>query len=1170
MPRADIPAPTKKCLPSPAADMTASLSTSHCQLTLRRSSLVDCGDGGAMAGQGMWRGVALIVLAVLLAVAAPMQARAQRADDLDALSKQVEALSDQGNYAEATETAKRLLALAEKKFGSKHPRVGTSLDNLATLYRDQGRYAEAEPLQKRALAIYEKALRSDHPDVGISLNNLAELYRAQGRYAEAEPLYKRSLAIREKALGPDHPDVGSSLNNLALLYQAQGRTAEAEPLYKRALAIDEKALGPDHPDVGIDLNNLATLYQDQGRYAEAEPLYKRSLAIREMALGPDHPKVGTALNNLAELYQAQGRFFEAEPLYKHSLAIREKVLSPDHPNVGTALNNLAELYRAQGRIAEAEPLYKRALSIYEKALGSDHRNVGQSLNNLALLYQAQGRIAEAEPLHKRALAIYEKALGPDHPDVAQSLDNLASLYQAQGRFLEAGPLHKRALAIYEKSLGSDHPDVGKSLNNLASLYQAQSRFFEAEPLYKRALAIYEKALGSDHPDVGTSLNNLAGLYFVERDWSRAAEFWRRSTGIIERRARRDTSTVGQPLTGGGKSEATQLDFEFFGLVKSVYRLATEGHDPTQEQFAEAFEAAQWAHASEAASSLAQMAARGAKGDPKLAAIVRERQDLVAEWQKRDSVHNAAVSQPPDKRDRAAESANTDRLAAIDTRIAAIDERLKADFPDYASLASVAPLSVADLQAQLRPHEALVLFLDTPERNPTPEETFIWVVTKTEMRWARSKMGTKALTERVWALRCGLDATLWDKVESAKKCEAALGAEPRTETVTVGSKDERTQVLPFDLARAHELYKALLGPVEDMIQGKRLLIMPSGPLTSLPFNVLVTESPQRAVPATLADYRDVAWLGARMPLTMLPSVASLKSLRQFARMSRATKPYLGIGNPLLDGQQDDPVWSTFYKEQADLARKKRCSLDPTSQQVALARGPRSVRGIPSLFRGTHADIEQIRACSPLPETADELCEVARRLNAPESDILLGANATETRLKELSAQGRLADYAILHFATHGALTGEVQGSAEPGLILTPPPKGTSDAQALERDDGFLTASEIATLKLDADWVVLSACNTAGAQGEGAEALSGMARAFFYAGARALLVSHWEVGSKAAVKLTTRAFAELKTHPNIGRGEALRVSMKELIEKGSLAEAHPSQWGPFVVVGEGAAFR
>jgi CHAT domain-containing protein len=82
--------------------------------------------------------------------------------------------------------------------------------------------------------------------------------------------------------------------------------------------------------------------------------------------------------------------------------------------------------------------------------------------------------------------------------------------------------------------------------------------------------------------------------------------------------------------------------------------------------------------------------------------------------------------------------------------------------------------------------------------------------------------------------------------------------------------------------------------------------------------------------------------------------------------------------------------------------------------------------------------------------------------------------------------------------------------------------------------------------------------------------MARAFFYAGARALLASHWEVGSEAAVKLTTRAFAELNAKPTTGRAEAFRISMRDLIEKGTLGEAHPSQWAPFVVVGEGAAVR
>ena len=394
-----------------------------------------------------------------------------------------------------------------------------------------------------------------------------------------------------------------------------------------------------------------------------------------------------------------------------------------------------------------------------------------------------------------------------------------------------------------------------------------------------------------------------------------------------------------------------------------------------------------------------------------------------------------------------------RLATIDARIREIDRRLAADFPDYAALARPQPLGVEQVQAELRADEALVLFLDTPEWKPTPEETFVWVVTKTDIRWLRSEFGTKALGEHVAALRCGLDQAWWNDSDIAQACKVTVSASPQLEILKVGNKEVTAQVLPFDLARAHELYKALLGPAEDMIKGKHLLIVPSGPLTSLPFHVLVTEPPKAAIPDKLTDYRGVPWLGTRQPISVLPSVASLKALRQFARTRQATKPYLGIGNPLLDGPQDDLRWGAYHKERAELARRKWCSQIATPQQVASARAPRSVRSFTSVFRGAQADIEQVRQFSPLPETADELCDIARRLGVPESEILLGASATETGLKDLSEQGRLADYAVVHFATHGALAGQVQGSTEPGLVLTPPAKGTSDPKLLERDARLL---------------------------------------------------------------------------------------------------------------------
>jgi CHAT domain-containing protein len=221
---------------------------------------------------------------------------------------------------------------------------------------------------------------------------------------------------------------------------------------------------------------------------------------------------------------------------------------------------------------------------------------------------------------------------------------------------------------------------------------------------------------------------------------------------------------------------------------------------------------------------------------------------------------------------------------------------------------------------------------------------------------------------------------------------------------------------------------------------------------------------------------------------------------------------------------------------------------------------------AFFRGNLADVELLRSQHPLPETADELCAVASSAGAPEAAVHLGEKASETTIKVLSAGGALANARIVHFATHGLLASEAgkigASKAEPALILTPP------GQPTEADDGLLTASEVAQLKLDADWVVLSACNTAGSSGDhSSEALSGLARAFFYAGARALLVSHWYVDSAATVELITNAFSELKAEPRIGRAEALRRAMIGLIGKNDPLAPHPAYWAPFVVVGEGA---
>jgi CHAT domain-containing protein/tetratricopeptide (TPR) repeat protein len=953
-------------------------------------------------------------------------------------------------------------------------------------------------------------------------------------------LLERALKARERVLGRDHPDTLTTVNILAELYQLQVRYAEAGPLYQRALEARERVLGRDHPDTLTTVNNLAELYRLQGRYAEAGPLYQRALEARERVLGRDHPNTLSSVNNLALLYRAQGRYSEVEPLYQRALEANERVLGREHPNTLTAVNNLAVLYKTQGRYAEAEPLHQRALEACERVLGRDHPNTLSSINLLAELYGAQGRYAEAEPLHQRALEVSERVLGRDHPDTLLSVNNLAGLYWAQGRYAEAHPLFRRALEDSERVLGREHPDTLPIINNLAALYRVQGRYTEAEALYSRTLEVRERVLGREHPDTLMSVNNLAALYFIQRDWSRAAEFWRRSTAGIAARTRRGALVTG--VTGNKKGESQQLSWQFRGHVKAVYRLAQQGRSPDAATSFEMFQTAQWALSSEAAQSLAQMAARSAKGNGAIARLVRERQDLVAEWQRLETWRNRALGHVAAKRDAKAEAENVARLDAIVARISEIDKRLALEFPDYASLASPTPLTVADVQAQLGADEALVLFLDTSEWKPTSEETFIWVVTRTDIRWVGSELGTAALTRDVQALRCGLDANAWE----GPQCAGLTGTAYSEADANAGKP------LPFSLVRAHGLYKSLFGQVEEVIKGKHLLIVPSGPLTQLPFQVLVTTTPAKN------DYESAAWLARDHAITILPAVSSLKALRGIAHPSIATKPMIGFGNPLLDGPQNHPRFGAYYKKQAQLAHDNQHCHETAFQRVAALFGLRGVT--PVEIRGGLAQVSHIKMQAPLPETTDELCAVAHALKTDTGELRLGASATEHEVKALNASGQLAQYRIVHFATHAALAGELEGASEPGLILTPPDTATED------DDGYLSASEIAGLKLDADWVILSACNTAAGDAKSAQALSGLARAFIYAQARALLVSHWSVDSAATVKLITTAMREMASDAKVGRAEALRRSMLALINKAEPKNAHPSYWAPFIVVGEG----
>jgi CHAT domain-containing protein len=206
--------------------------------------------------------------------------------------------------------------------------------------------------------------------------------------------------------------------------------------------------------------------------------------------------------------------------------------------------------------------------------------------------------------------------------------------------------------------------------------------------------------------------------------------------------------------------------------------------------------------------------------------------------------------------------------------------------------------------------------------------------------------------------------------------------------------------------------------------------------------------------------------------------------------------------------------------------------------------------------------------PLPDTADEIQSIARAVGAnPADSVFLGVQATEGRVKTMA----LEDRRVIAFATHALVPGDLDGLEEPALALS------SAAVSGEAEDGLLTMGEIMKLRLDADWIVLSACNTGAGQGAGSEAVSGLGRAFFYAGSRALLVSMWPVETTAARKLTTGIFTRQQADPGLGRARALQQSILALMDGPGYADplsgqpaasfAHPLFWAPFIVYGEGA---
>ncbi len=1079
-------------------------------------------------------------------------ASAVEAMSVSELMDRTTALVEEGRLTEAEPVARQAVAAAERAFGEDHPNTSVVMAELAAILHRLERLDESEQLYRRILAVFEEAGPGSEQGLATALNNVAEALRRLNRLDEAEEMHRRALALYERILPEGHPNIGGSLNNIGSLLTELGRPGEAEQVLRRALIIVD-----DDATTATVLNNLGLVLEKLNRFDEAEQTHRRALAIREEILPANHSDIAVSLSNLAGVLTKSNRLEEAAEMLRRALAISEQVLPENHPDIATIINNLGILHYNLNQFVEAEALHRRAFTISQHTLPENHPDIARKVSSLAIVLGALGRLDEAETLSRQALAIGEHAFPANHPRVAGYLNNLGWILERLNRGDEAIEMYGRALTIFEQSLPDNHPDLSHTIHNLGRLHWALGNSTEAEQLLRRSLAIREQALPSHHPNIADSLTYLSALRSARGDYEETLVLADQVAAIYaapENRAHTDRHLWRSSASYRARIAQLLLQREGEAVAGLVHKARRSAFVDLQRE-----------RSGGAGDAIALAAARAQASDRGVAALARERDNVLVEIRRLDGAFLAVSADSQLDGKNRAERLSTLRADADSARqrLAEIDREIAERFPAYSEIAEGTPLPVSEAGKLLAPDEVLLSI------TPNGIDGLFFALSHDGGGFERIA-GAAASAALAARLRCSAAGRLdpaCATIESA--AIAATGGSANGDVIRgaqmMQNREGQTGEV-FDLDLAHDLYNRLFPQaVHDFLRGKKLIIAPAPELMSLPWHLLVTEAPPAGWNASggarTRAYREAKWLFQSHPsITVLPTIASLRALRS-AAPDRATadRAFLGVGDPVIGrtaAERDAPPME--------------CGAQVLVADAGAAVA-RSAGAMPAtLFAGARdgdgfglADADLVRSQPRLADTRCELAAVAGSLGGTDetADLLFGAEASESRLRALDASGELSRYRILHFATHGLLGGEL-GLGEPGLVLTPPDRASAD------DDGILTASEIATLTLAADWVVLSACNTAAGSEVDAEALSGLARSFFYAGARSLLVSSWPVYSPAAVDITTRAFATMNEEPTIGRAEALVMAMRDTLANARTEQAaHPSYWGPFFLVGEGA---
>jgi CHAT domain-containing protein len=778
----------------------------------------------------------------------------------------------------------------------------------------------------------------------------------------------------------------------------------------------------------------------------------------------------------------------------------------------------ARLAGAADNYAEAESNYRAALGLEERLFGPNSMIVGQTLADLALQVSNQSRFEEAAALFRRASPIIE---GAADNSARARLDSYLALDAANQRhYVDALNFAKQATAARRVEIATATQANAQSGDTSTAVPVSQGEL-------AHALRI--------EAEMSLRLDDLAGAKAAAEEalWIVTDEpglplWWRADTialvGEINERSGRVVAAE-HDLT-----DARDLNVKLFGATAptALADLKLGAFYARQQVYPASLAAFRAAFAIAAADPIArrEIAADDIVNFSTAELAAGDEASRDSEIFRASQLMGAGVADQTIARVAAREAAGNSALSDLIAQ-----EQTAERNRDFARVQLAAEYAKSDqersqeleqsLEARAKLASANADGLMVKVRQSFPQYATLADPGAADLAAAQSQLAPgEALVSFVFGQTSSYALVV--RPHGFEAVPLAIGAD----AVAADVSDLRRAFVPalgrlpeFDLKNSYALYQSLIAPLH--LDGVTHMIVVPGPvLSSLPLALLVSEPP------AAHDYQHAAWLVRTYALSEVPSPRAFVALAgESAHHAPAPRPFLGLGAPSFTGA-NGPAGA---KALADLTASCRTA------------GPIS------------ADL--LRALPPLPGSAHEVQTVGARIGGSGADILLGAQATEANFRSQP----LDQFAVVYFATHGILPGELHCEGEPALALSPPASPATSAAT----DGMLQASEIAQLKLNADLVVLSACNTAeSVDGLGGGALQGLSDAFFAAGARAVLASHWEVPSNATETLMIGVFDPAGRAEGLAQG--LRLSQLALI--GKAATAHPFYWAAFTIIGNG----